>query len=491
MTQILFKGEQDLLKGLRKEQAFSAEDYLLKEKTGSLTLSKNKDFFYISKVAKDEVEKQIELKIKNNSKEDYVEIYHRALIGDPASIKMIKGMIRDFINFNSYTEIQFPNYYSNLENAIFHQEFGLGPLSTWWEKIQSPAAKVIGKDIWYMQNGEYVRQSFSFKNLDEVYAICQRLKHLDKKNKLDPQQHTELETISLDGIRISIMIPERSYEPIITLRRQVVSIHSFEEQSKLHTIPSESIGLFKFLSKLSLNSIVAGPPAVGKSTFLMTMLAETQHLHTAFVESNYEFYIREIFPNTPFIHVRGEGADLEKKVFPALLRHDIEQIIVQEVRKAETEIYGSAGERGIKKLMGTFHNLDPVNIPGTLARLNIQHHSGTGLSYRDEYIRFAENLHFSITMDEVDKTKKRITGVQFYDVNPHNLQVSIYKIIHYDYEKDTWEYNNDIPQRIERIMKIRDLNSYNEFQSLLSNLSTKYPMRKSEQMAVGLQGSAL
>jgi pilus assembly protein CpaF len=436
------------------------------------------------------VERVIEKKIRmKDQATDYIEIHHNAIVGDPLSVKIIKELIQDFLEKKTLTQLSFPPYYSSLADAIFQEEYGWGPLSIWRDKTDSQAAKVIGTDIWFITNGRWEKQSFKFRSIEQVLSVCERFKNIDRLNKLDAYQNTELETVTYDGIRVSVVVPDRSFEPVITLRNQTVTIYNLDEQARLGTFPIEVLPLMKILSRLCLNSIIAGPPSSGKSSMLMSMLSETVHdTHTAFIESDFEFFPRLAFPGAPIIHERGKDEELEKVVFPKLLRHDIVQVIAAEVRKSESELYGTASERGIKMLKGTFHNMDPVNIPGQLARLNVQHHK-QGFDYHFEYLRFAENLHFSITMDELSQTRKRVTGIQFYDVDPMTLQVSILKILDYDWEEDTWSYHNEIPGRILRMASKYNKQDVQEIQTLLHQLSKKYPMPEGDRKRISLQAS--
>jgi pilus assembly protein CpaF len=472
---------------------FNLHSHLLEKArvADSQKLKKTETTFYdLCKEASGFVEKVIEEKIrKKDQATDYVEIHHNAIVGDPLSVKMIKEHIQDFLEKKTFTQLAHPPYYTNLVDAIFQEEYGWGPLNLWRDKTDSQAAKVIGTDIWFIENGGWEKQPFKFRSIEQVLSVCERFKNINRLNKLDSIQNTELETVTYDGIRVSVVIPDRSFEPVITLRNQTVTIYNLDEQARLGTFPVEVLPLMKILSRLYLNSIIAGPPSSGKSSMLMSMLSETVYdIHTAFIESDFEFFPRLAFPGAPLIHERGEDEELEKVVFPKLLRHDIVQVIAAEVRKSESELYGTASERGIKMLKGTFHNMDPVNIPGQLARLNVQHHK-QGFDYHFEYLRFAENLHFSITMDELSKTRKRVTGIQFYDVDPVTLQVSIIKILDYDWEQDVWTYHNEMPERIVRIASKYNRQDVQNLQRLLYQLSKKYPMPEGTRKRVSLQAS--
>lgn len=470
-----------------EEKDFLIDEYILEYQKTNRKKGTSFNFYDVCKKSSEYINSIIESNLMKNSKEDYIDINHRALTGDVLAEKIIKEHIAEFLKQNLLLEIEYPSYYSEIVEAVFQEEYGWGPLSVWRRDEFSEGAKAIGTDIWFRQKGEYVLQDFKFHNVQRVKDLCQRFVLLDKNNHLDEHENTILETFSPDGVRISVVYPKRFYEPAITLRKEVVKDYSFEMQAQKRTIPEESILLFKILSRLSLNSVVAGPPESGKSHMLLSMFSECKTMHTFYVESSWEKLLRAIFPETPVIHGIGKGDELERLIFPTALRHDIMQFMVGEIRSFETEIYGTAGERGLRKLMGTLHNNDPVNIPGILARLNIQHHGGKGFDFREQCIRFAENLHFSVTMDLLDGSNKRVTGIQFYDLDPYSLEVMMYKIMDYDYEEDSWSFNNVIPERIRRILKRFNNQELHLLQENLDMLAIKYPMKEQEHTRISLQ----
>jgi type IV secretory pathway ATPase VirB11/archaellum biosynthesis ATPase len=446
----------------------------------------NYDFYDVIKRASKFIEDEIGNRIKqDNKQEDYVEIKHRAMLGDKIAIQSMKQLIQDFIIKSSLSQIKYPKPYKSLVEGIFEEAYGWGPLGYWRNHLNNSAkAQIIGTDIFLEIDGNYVIQKgFSFRNINAVNDLTERLKNSNRKNKLDEIKNTELLTNTIDGIRVSIVIPERSYEPTITFRRQIVKTYNFETQTKLQTIPQEGKEVFKILSKLPLSSVIGGPPQCGKSTFLMTMLNETENLNqTAFVESEFEMYPRVHFPKSQIVHVRGEKQELESIVFPMLLRKDINRLVVAEIREHEAEIFASGLTRGIRQVMGTIHELDPIDIPEILSTLSLRNSKGN-LNQIVEYTRFAKSLHFSISMDETEDekgSKKKVTGIQFYDLDPSTLEVSIYRIVHYDWESDAWTYHNEIPKKILAICNKKHKSLMKELQNLLDDLSKKHPMPAEE-----------
>ncbi|MBH0158736.1 Flp pilus assembly complex ATPase component TadA [Fictibacillus sp. 5RED26] len=472
----------------KTSERFSINEYLSQQNhTGFI--KKNASFYDIVERAKQFVKEEINNRIEqDNKQEDFVENMHRSAMGDKIARKSILVIIDDFLLKNAISEVEIPDYYSELNNAIFEEAYGWGPLGQWRNVlINSPKAQVIGKDIFIDKNGRYVKAPYSFQTIEKVYELTERLKNTDRKNKLDAIQHTELLTTTMDGIRVTISIPGRTIEPVITFRRQIVKTYDLSTQVKLNTIPQEAVLLLEILAKMPFSSIIGGPPECGKSTFLMTLLNGSEDLsRTGFIESSFEMYPRIHFPGEQIIHKQGTGKELETVVFPTLLREDIKRLVMAEIREDEAEIFASGMTRGITQVMGTIHESDPIDIPDILATISLRNKREGGNKYA-EYLRFAKALHFSISMDAIDdpKHEKKVTGIQFYHVDEDTLDVSIWKVMDYDWEQDTWTYHHEIPNNIKRLAYKKNRKEMVTLQKALEELSEKYPMKVEERRKTG------
>lgn len=447
------------------------------------------DFYEISEEAKKyvlkEYDKKIEQKSKGEIQEDYAKIYHDAMIGIPSAVNLIKNIIEEFVVEQNYREVKYPEYYPNLIDALFEESFGWGPLSV-FRYIDSEAAQVLGTNIKIKRSWGWETQPFKFRNIERVLELANNFSNSDSRHVLNAILKPELETETADNNRVSIMIPERVYrEPVITLRRKRIKTLTFEKLSELKTFPKDVIPIFETLSRFWLFWVIAGPPGSGKSTLLHTMLhymlyeyregkKVAERYNTIYAESYPEFHSREIHPDSNVLHLIGNGEDFEKTIMTAILRHDISRIALGEIREHEVGLYKSAALRGIRSVIGTLHDLDPVDIPKILTDLYLQYYTHNS-DPKSIYETFLKSVHLSISTDEVligDTLEKKVVSIQFYDVDSEN-NVKIHKIMDYDYENNSWTFKSYIPERIEKIMKKTHAKEFERLKAQLKKLESK------------------
>lgn len=437
---------------------------------------------------------KVEAKARNEIQEDYVNIFHEALRGAPEAVSIIKKHIEHFVVENGLTDTKFPSYYRSLVDGIFEEEFGWGPLSAFKHQHDLESAQVIGTDISFKRNWGWETQTFSFRSIEKVFELCDRFSNMHSNTTLNEFAKPELETSTVDGIRVSIMIPERMFrEPVITLRRKVLQRPTLKDLVTYRTIPMEAVELLEILAKFQVNSVISGPPGTGKSTLqialLNAILYETtqgkkvpERRKTVFAEPNPEFDIREIFPHSNILHMVGRGKEFEDIISASILRHDISRVVLGEIREHEVGLYRRASLQGLKQVMGTLHDLDPINIPEIMTNLYMQYYQN-GLNPDVVYKSFARNLHFSISMDEFlmkregeEVLEKKVTSIQLYGVEERNLK--LYTIMQYDPVHDLWCFDDKIPQSFGRLVVNHHVEEYQRFINLLKELSSKFPLKE-------------
>lgn len=470
-----------------------------KEQTAISALRGRDEFYELCAKAKQHVlnvyDKKVESASRNETEENYVEIYHNAMRGQLEAVNLIKKHIEDFTVNNGVRDVEYPSYYPSLTDGIFEEEFGWGPLSVFRFEEKIEGAQVLGTDIKFKRSWGWELQPFSFKNVERVYDLAQRFSNMHAKTTLDSILKPELETRTLDNIRVSIMIPERMHsEPVITLRRKTIADYSFEHLAKFGTFPKEVVPLLESLAKFQVNSIIAGPPGTGKSTllqaFMNAMLYEyrdgkqiPERINTVYAEANPEFEPREQFPRTNVLHLVGRGQDFENTISSSILRHDISRVILGEIREHEVGLYRRAGLQGLKQVIGTLHDLDPVDIPEIMTNLYMQY-LNNGLNPDAVYRTFARNLHYSISMDEyliagndeIESLQKRISSIQIYDYDMQHDQLHLYTIMEYRADMDIWHFSAKLPERFRRMMMKYHKKDFERFIGTLNQLEKDWPM---------------
>lgn len=464
-----------------------------KNEDESLSYFTHHDFYTICDKAREYVyaiyDQKTQQKSDGETKEDFVQIYHDAILGIPAAVGLIKKIIENFVTEEGLRDVQFPEYYTSLVEGLFEEEFGWGPLSSFRKQGDCESAQVLGTDIKFKRKWGFELQPFKFRNIEQVLDLAKRFSNTDSRNALNKIKNPELETKTFDHIRVSIMIPERMHEePVITLRKKVIKNLSFDTIVKHKTIPEKSIPLFESLSRFHLNGIIAGPPGCGKSTLLHILLHHSlyefrkgvripERVNTIYAESYPEFSVREIHPKSNVLHLIGKGKEFEQVIMSALLRHDITKIALGEIREHEVGLFKSAGLRGIKQVIGTLHDLDPIDIPGILSDLYMQYYEN-GMDSKVVYNTFVKNVHFAISMDEFlyleddeEIFRKKVTGIHFYDVDPITKEPNMTTIMDYDIPNEKWIFKNNIPERIVRMVNKYHPKEFEIFRRTLEELA--------------------
>lgn len=485
---------------LSRRRALDVKQFT-KDDNNQVSFNRSDEFYDVCRKAKEYLyevyDRKVDMKSRNETEEDYVMIYHEAMRGRTDAVNLIKKHIESFISNSGLRECSYPEYYPSLLDGIFEEEFGWGPLSVFKNELECEGAQVLGTKIKFKRSWGYELLPFRFSSVEKVLELCDRFANMQANTNLNSYSKPELETSTIDGIRVSIMIPNRTYkDPVITLRRKTIKDYSFENLAIYRTFPFEAIPLLKSLSKIRVNAIIAGPPGSGKSTMLQAFMNEMfcekrngkiipEPVNTIFAETHPEFDVEEIFPDANVTHVIGRGKDFEDSIGASVLRHDIVRVILGEIREHEVGLYKRSGVQGIKQVIGTLHDLDPIDIPDILTSLYLQYFDNNS-TQASVYNTFARNLHYSLSMDEFlqfddigeSVLNKKASSIQLYDFNSHTGELLMYKIMDYKHEEDSWVFSTSIPDRFERIASKYHRAEFETFKTVLAELEERWPMEK-------------
>ena len=75
--------------------------------------------------------------------------------------RLFKNKINDYLKTNNLQQEWHPSWYKNIDEAIFHENWGLAGVAEWIdgeskELKESSSAKIIGNNIFFLINGKSV-----------------------------------------------------------------------------------------------------------------------------------------------------------------------------------------------------------------------------------------------------------------------------------------------------------------------------------------------
>lgn len=409
---------------------------------------------------------------RNETYDLLLQTQKRAIIGYSKEVNYFKDKINEYLRRNQIESEWYPSWYDNLTSAIFHENWGLSGLIQWKNMPESSSAKIIGERIYFLINGRQV--------LQEQTISPERVKQLKKALLLrSPEKRMDesyAEVYMLDGTRITIYDEGLAKEPTIVFRKYIVDRYTFEEQAKRGTIPAEAVKMFKAMVKVGYNVNFVGPVRSGKTTFLETWQSyEDPSLEGIQIETDPEIPLDKLMPKAPIIQLVSDGEPL-KKIMKLILRGDGDYIIGAEARDGiAMNILVKAGNKGTRRVKGTFHTGQPEDFCYDAAQEIIE--AGLGGDLYTTIVKVAKTFHYLFEFVQLkDKSKKRLKGIYEIRYNPQTVEITIHKICKYDFLNDTWTFKYDIGKDKEEIAYEEDYEAFMIFNDELKKLAEKYPM---------------
>ena len=390
---------------------------------------------------------------EKHSNTEWLERQHNAVIGHEPSVQYFIEEIQNVLRDRNITFKEYPRHYKSLEEAIFHEVWGLSVLSKWENYPDSEAAVIEGINLWIDFGDGLELQEERFSSIDTVNRVKRAFINR-KKDSVVKDGMLEIERE--DGSRITIVQPPTSRVEYIMFRRFTINTFTLEEQMARETIPIEDIPIYKALARTLPNMIIAGPVRSAKSTFLKTLVGERhKRLVHAVLEKAFELAFAKHFPGRLFYELRSKEGDLEK-VFPTLLRMEHNSVIIGEIRSLEIEAYLEATERGERGALSTYHLTEDNRVVRQLTNHVLDVFPTR--KYDVELERVATALDIIITMGtDHDRARKRVTGVSevIWDdkTNTHRVQA----LIKYSELTGKYYYHNEISNRLLLLMAKQDI----------------------------------
>lgn len=412
---------------------------------------------------------------------EWVDLQHKAVIGDEQSVGYFINKIKQILSNKNITSTEYPDFYANLEEAIFHEVWGVSILQKWEKFPRSEAAVIRGTELWIDIDGQFVRQPERFENETAVERVKKAFT-MRTKDVVINEQTPEAEMEREDGSRITMLQNPRAKENYIMFRRFIVKDISLVEQAKLSTIKEEDIPIFKSLSRTMCNTIFAGRVRSAKSTFMKSMLRERDsNFVVAVMEKHFELGLSEQLPDRLCFEIQAKEGDLHQAV-PRLLRMEHDYIVVGEIRSLETEGYLMACERGERGATSTYHLTDVENVVPQITRHLLDEFPNR--NFENELERVARNIDIIITMSaERDRRRKRVVGVTEIIWDADTRKQTTNEIIRYSKVTGEYYYSSAISPKLLHLMAEENLEETRNLVRLLKSREKTSPMSEYNKIA--------
>lgn len=428
-------------------------------------ITQNFDRFYL---LCEEIKEYIQEKQEDNT-EEWLKRQRNAILGYPKEVQFYLNEINHYLKKEGKENVSYPSWYDQLDEAVFHETWGLAGIYEWIKKGKSSSCKVIQPRIYFLEKGKATLKPQQIRK-ERFEQLKNTLLQNDKsKRKNAPYQ----EIYMLDGTRIEIY--NNTKESVIIFRRYIVNTFTFENLAQLGSIDKESINLLKSMVKCGFNVNMVGPVRSGKTTFLTAYQSyEDPTLEGVLLETDPEIPLHAIMPTAPIIQMIADNEDLDNILKP-LMRSDGDYLVMGEARdgRALRQML-MITKKGTRRVKGTFHTGNPEDFCYDIAQEIVNIYGGDVWAYM---MQAAKGFHYLFEFASLshDKSAKRLKGIYEIRLDAKNLQISTHKICHHNIETDDWEYVNDIGKETIRIGLEEDPEAIQTFQFELKRLATIKP----------------
>lgn len=381
-------------------------------------------------------------------KQEKLEKEKKAIMGYDAERQYYTEKIREaFSEILKDEHIYFPPWYKSLEDGVFAELYGLAGLTPWVydytdEYKESSSAKLIGDRLYCLIDGKSVLQPQRI-SLERRNQLKRALFLATPAERIEKGFH---EIYLHNGIRISIFSGEKTKdgEDIMVFRKYLLKELTFEKLAELGTIPSDSVELFKVMTKIGFNVLFAGQVRSGKTTFMQSWQRyEDKSLEGMAIATDPETPWHKIMPEAPIMQITADGRDLAA-ISKALLRGDNDYVLLEEMRDAYAyKLAMDITSIGTRRSKATIHAGNPLDIPYKMAAAILAEFGG---DYKGILSQIFRNWHyvFELYQDPKDRSKKRLKSISEYRYDIERDLVSIHTICKYDHENGRWRWKWDI-----------------------------------------------
>ena len=463
---------------------FSIQEYFRSkgvnaEEQATTTYERKQAFKTIGNIVKEEVNRRMKEMDKEEG-DELLERQEKAITGDPKEIKYFINLIQAILEDKNLKSNSFPNYYHSLEEAVFHEVYGLKLLQKWFNLFpDSEAAEFNGTEFRIEVDGKLELQEERLERVEEIHEIIRvfLMKYGHKFNEENPILEVTME----DGSRVTVIGPPYHEVPVVTFRRFIVKTFSLERQAELSTIAKEDIPIFRALARTYCNTVIAGKVRSAKTTFLKTLFSvRDKRDNVIVVEKNKELAFKHTFTDhlgsiKEFVVEEGELHD----IYPVILRNEHDLVIIGEVRSTEIEAALHACERGTRGLMTTYHLTNVEKVIEQLARQVLASYPNYTQKSQEE--RIAEAFDIIITMDKKrHSNQKRVTSVSEIRL-AENGQIEVNTFM--KLVGDKYVYHDQVSEELLIKMNQEDPEEAKTFKKTLRERAAAHPMQREENVS--------
>lgn len=398
-----------------------------------------------------------------------LEIQKNAIIGHEKEKAFFKRRILELAEQWSASDTPFPPWYSDLADAVYHENWGMAGLAEWFSPgfSGSSSAKIIGERVYFMDRGRMrlMPQHISRDRLDQMIRAFLLLTPGERMDK------SYYELYLLDGTRVTIYTEPlaKAGQAAVVFRRYLIPVLSFEEQAARGTIPRKAIPLFEAMVDIGFNVVFLGAVRTAKTTFLSTWQSlEDPALEGVMVETDPEIPLHRLLPGAPILQLIADGRQLSG-ISKNLLRSDADYFILAEARDGialDTAVRLAA--KGTKRMKMTYHTRSPERFALEAAIEIVKDCGGdVQLTMQRVAASFDYLFHF---VQLPDKGRKKLSGIYQMQLSESG-EVVVDRICRYDSQKDMWFFTDLIGKVQEEYALAGSPKSFARMKRLLGDLA--------------------
>ena len=448
----------------------------------------DKDKMYVFQEVCQKVRKALDKDYQSksdNTKQEETELQKDAILGEQRAVSKLKNDIADKLISMSLSATAYPDYYRNLEEAIFHELYGLSCLAAWAndyteEYRTSSSAKIVGDNIYCLINGSSVKlpQKISAERRRQLRQALL----LGYPDQHEAQGHNEVFLKRDDGgiIRATLLsglFTQRDQDAMV-FRKYLLSDPEqlrFEVLAGYGTYPMECCKLFEEFARCGFNVIASGQVRSGKTTWLQTYQHyEDPTLEATTVSTDEETDYSKI-TDGPLIQIIADEEQLTQ-IEKTLKRLDSNYIIMSEMRTpAEYKFYLGITNMGTRRCKCTIHDNNATAFPRKMATEVVSAYGG---NLQSTIAQIYDNVDFVFEMFELptDRSKKRLKGIVEFIYDKEKDLCIAHRICKYDAKTDTWMWNSAIGED-KRDIAIGFQDSFDNMKNILKKLEEQNPLK--------------